>query len=233
MWHVFTELQKCSCPLQIVKSRDNSTADELDLHFLKCPEGLQFQNSRKLSRRNSDCIQQVAHTDSVDSWWVTKKSIAKYVIEIHLLKPQYFSQHQAEHRAKHKNQRARIQILCFTWKQDKSHIYTWRSWGGTTRRDNKQQLQDENTRKFWAHFWIKTFYTILTCGVSSWRISDDLLEYIRTPLAQDFNFQVAPFLHETSAVINLILLLSLFYRDTVSMMHLDLYIVSFIITAKI
>lgn len=55
MWHIFTSLQKCSCPLQIVKSRDNSTADELDLHFIKCPEGLQFQNSRKFSRRNSDC----------------------------------------------------------------------------------------------------------------------------------------------------------------------------------
>lgn len=82
---------------QIVKSRDNSPADELDLCFTGCPEGLQFQNRRKLSRRNwLQYKQQVAYTDSDHSWWVRKRSTVKYMITVKMLKSQCFLQSQAK-----------------------------------------------------------------------------------------------------------------------------------------
>lgn len=79
---------------------------------------------------------QVAHTASNDSWWVTKESTVKHVMEVHVLKPQDFPQCQGDRvdmSFKHGNQHAGSQMLCFTWKQDKPHILICRSWTGTTR----------------------------------------------------------------------------------------------------
>lgn len=95
---IFTQLQKCSCPVQIVKSRDNSPEDELDLCFTGCPEGLQFQNSRKLSRKNSDCsTNSKLHTDH--SRWVKKRSAVKYAVRVKVLKLQCFPQSKAKYSA--------------------------------------------------------------------------------------------------------------------------------------
>lgn len=117
---IFTQLQKCSCPVQIVKSRDNSPADELDLCFIGCPEGLQFQNRRKLSRRNSDC--------STNSKLHTPILITVDECERGALSSTWSQSKCSSHSAscnpkqnivltwvKHGNRCTGIQMLCFTW----------------------------------------------------------------------------------------------------------------------
>lgn len=163
MWQVFAQLQKCSCPLQIVRSRDNSPADELDSHFMRCPDGLQFRNSRRLSRRSSDCN---TNSELQTLLLITADQWPRRALSSTWWKSMCWS-HGTSHNAKqnteltgvkHGNQHAGIQMICFTWKIN--HIFSLAEAGQVPPEDNKQQLQDENTRRFWVHFWIKTFYTI-------------------------------------------------------------------------
>lgn len=164
MRHIFTQLQKCSCPLQIVKSRDNSPADELDSHFIRCPDRLQFWNSRRLSRRNSDCSTNgKLHTlllMTADEW-------PRRALSSTWWKSMCWS-HRTSHNAKETELTwvlnmgiNMLEAKCSVLHGSKiNHIFSFAEAGQVPPEYNEQQLQDENTRRFWVHFWIKTCYTI-------------------------------------------------------------------------
>lgn len=115
-----------------------------------------------------------------------------------------------------------------------NHIFSLAEAGHTPPEDNYQQLQDENIRRFWAHFWIKIFYTICDLCCLFWKSFWWLFWIHKGTSSPGLQLSSCPLpawnisSHKPHSFP-----FSLIYRNTVSMIHLDLYIMSFIIVAKI